>query len=124
MICYLGAVGVLGVHLAFAAFVALGAVLAFRWRRAAFVHLPAVAWGVLVECADWICPLTRLENHLLERAGQRGYPGGFLDHYCLAVLYPEGLTYRGQLALAGLVILVNLALYAWLAGRWRGKRRR
>jgi hypothetical protein len=123
MICYLGALGVLWVHLAFAAFVVLGAALAFRWKRVAFFQVPAAAWGVLVECADWICPLTRLENHLLERAGQQGYAGSFVDHYLLAVLYPEGLTHHAQLVLAGLVILVNLALYACLARRWRSPKR-
>jgi hypothetical protein len=124
MIYYLGALGVLGVHLAFVAFVVLGAVLAFRWKRVVFFQVPAAAWGVLVECADWICPLTRLENHLFARAGQQGFSGGFVDHYLLAALYPEGLTYHAQLVLAGLVILVNLALYAGLARRWRSPKGR
>lgn len=36
-------------HAAFALFVALGALLAFRCRRVRWAHVPAAAWGVLIE---------------------------------------------------------------------------
>ena len=49
-------------HLAFIAFVAGGGLFALRWPRIAWIHLPAVAWGAWVQFADWICPLTYLED--------------------------------------------------------------
>src|SRR3989442_15612570 len=79
-------------HAAFVAFVLLGGFLALRWRRIAWVHVPAAIWGVLIEYAGWICPLTPLENALRDRAGQAGYAGGFIEHYVLHVLYPGELT--------------------------------
>jgi len=55
------------------------------------------------------------------RAGQAGYGGGFIEHYILPVLYPEGLTRGVQVAETVLVIVVNAALYAWV---WRRRRSR
>ncbi|HEY8550184.1 MAG TPA: DUF2784 domain-containing protein, partial [Vicinamibacterales bacterium] len=52
---------VLVLHAAFIVFVVLGGLLVARWPRMAWVHLPAVFWGVVVEGAGWICPLTPLE---------------------------------------------------------------
>jgi hypothetical protein len=55
---------VVGVHAAFVIFVVLGGLIVVRWPRFAWVHVPAAVWGVLIEFADWICPLTPLENYL------------------------------------------------------------
>jgi len=48
------------------------------------------------------------------QAGQDGYSGGFVDHYLLPILYPANLTLPVQQVLGGLVILVNLGIYAWV----------
>ncbi|MBI4477413.1 MAG: DUF2784 domain-containing protein [Acidobacteria bacterium] len=106
------------VHATFVVFVLLGGLLVLRWRRAAWVHLPAAAWGVLIEFAGWICPLTPLENSLRERGGAAGYPGGFIEHYFLPLLYPGGLTRATQLALGTVAVAVNALIY------WRVMRRR
>ena len=53
-------------------------------------------------------------------AGQSGYAGGFIEHYLLPLIYPAALTRELQFALAGFVVLVNLAVYAWV---WRRKLR-
>jgi hypothetical protein len=105
---------VLVVHLAFVLFVVLGSVLVLRRPSVAWLHLPAACWAVLVQFGGWICPLTPLENHLRVLGGQAGYPGGFVEHYLLAVLYPDGLTREIQFLLGGLVLLVNLATYGYL----------
>ena len=102
---------VLLVHAAFVVFVVLGGLLALAWPRAAWVHLPAALWGVLVELLGWVCPLTPLENWLRRRAGESGYEGDFLARYLLPLLYPEGLTPGTQLVLGLLVIAVNAAIY-------------
>lgn len=112
---------VLLLHLAFILFAVLGAALVLRWPRLAWLHLPAALWAVGIELAGAICPLTHLENALRERAGQQGYAGGFIEHYLLPVIYPAGLTPAVQYLLAGVVLAVNFAAYAWL---WRRRRLR
>jgi hypothetical protein len=107
------------VHLTFILFVVGGGLLAFRWRRAVWLHLPAAGWGVLIEIAGWICPMTPLENRLRLKAGELGYDGSFVEHHILPLVYPEELTRNGQLVLAGLVLVVNAFVYAALLGRRR-----
>jgi hypothetical protein len=108
-------------HLGFVAFVALGALLVFRWRRLLPVHVAGAAWGAYFELAGKVCPLTPLENALRRRAGEAGYHGDFVEHYLLPLLYTAGLTADVQLVLGLGVIVLNLALYALL---WRRLRRR
>lgn len=112
---------VLLLHGAFILFVLCGALLALHWPRAPWLHLPAAAWGVGIELAGAVCPLTYLEVALRERAGQQGYSGGFIEHYLLPLLYPAGLTPAVQYVLAGVVLAVNLLLYGWLLRRRAGK---
>ena len=117
----LAADGVLLLHLAFILFALLGGALAARWRWMPLLHLPTAAWAFFVELTGRICPLTPIENDLRIRAGQSGYTQSFVEHYLLDLIYPAGLTPELQFALAGTVIVVNIAIYAWLAWRWRGK---
>ena len=117
----LAADAVLLLHAGFIVFVLLGAAFALRWRWWPLVHLPAAGWGVWVSASGAICPLTPLENSLRHAAGQAGYQGGFIDHYLLALIYPEGLTRPTQWALAAVVLGVNLALYAWVWRRGRSR---
>jgi Protein of Unknown function (DUF2784) len=115
---------VLILHAGFVAFVVLGALLALRWPRIAWIHVPVVLWGAGIEFLGGICPLTPLENHWRRLAGELGYPGGFVEHYLLSALYPDGLTHRTQLVLGALVLLVNAAIYAWVLWRRRSERTR
>ena len=107
------------VHFAFIAFVVGGGFLAWRWRRVAWLHLPAAAWGALIEFTGWICPLTPIENALRLRAGESGYAGGFIAHYVIPVVYPAGLTHGIQIALGVSVVLVNVVAYVVLVARAR-----
>jgi hypothetical protein len=110
---------VVGLHLAFVLFVILGGLLALRWPRVAWLHLPAVVWGALIEWRGWICPLTPLELALRRRAGDAGYQGGFLEHYLVPVLYPPGLTREIQLGLAVGVVILNAVVYTAVLRRRR-----
>ena len=111
--------GIVVLHFLFIAFVVLGGVLALRWPRLAWVHLPAACWGAAIELSGWICPLTPLENRFRQAAGEAGYAGSFIDHYLLPSLYPAGLTREIQYGLAAVVIVVNLAEYGRLVHRRR-----
>jgi hypothetical protein len=102
------------IHLGFILFVLLGGLLLLRWPRLLWLHLPAVAWGVTVEFFHLLCPLTPWENQLRQAAGDAGYEGGFIEHYLIPVIYPAGLTPQVQLWLGGFVMLINVAVYAYL----------
>ncbi len=104
-------------HLGFVVFAVGGALLVLRWGRVAWVHVPAAIWAALIEFAGWICPLTPLEKWLRMQGGGSGYPGGFVAHYILPILYPRGLTREVQIILGILVVLINLGIYGWLIAR-------
>lgn len=113
---------VLVVHALFVAWVVLGALAVWRWPRLAWLHLPALAWGVWIEVSGGLCPLTPLEVSLRREVGEAGYSGGFLDHYLGAVLYPAGLTRQAQWVGAGVLVVINVVLYG-LVIRRRSHRR-
>ncbi len=106
-------------HFTFVGFVIFGGLLVLRWRRAALVHLPAAAWGVFIEWSGLLCPLTPLENFFRERAGLETYQGGFVNHYVMPILYPDGLTRDTQFALGAMILLINVSVYAIAFTRWR-----
>jgi hypothetical protein len=109
-------------HFAFIVFVLAGGYLAWRWRWVVCLHLPAAAWGALIEFAGWICPLTPWEVALRRQAGEAGYAGGFIEHYLIPVVYPAGLTPAIQTILGCAVIAVNAVAYAGLVRRARRER--
>lgn len=111
---YLLADLVLLVHIAFVGFVLFGGMLALKWRRVIWLHIPAAAWGIIVEVSGWICPLTPLENWLREQAGEVGYRNDFLTSYLLPILYPDSLTREVQIILGCVVVLLNATIYWWL----------
>lgn len=110
---------ILVLHFAFVAFALLGGLLVLRRPRTAWLHVPALAWGVLMQWADWICPLTPLENHLRLLGGEAGYAGGFIEHYLMLLLYPGNLTLELRYILGAVLLIVNVAVYAWLIFRKR-----
>ncbi len=111
-------------HFTFVLFVVFGALLALRWPRVIFLHLPAAIWGALIEFQGWICPLTPLENRLRSLGGQAGYAGGFIEHYLLPLLYPSGLTRTMQFTLGAVVVAINGLLYGLVWLKWRRARSR
>ena len=105
-------------HFLFIAFVVAGGLLVLRWPRVAWLHLPAAAWGAVVELMGWVCPLTPLENWLRSRGGVP-YQGDFVARYLLPVIYPENLSPFRQRILGAVVIAANLAVYAVVLRRRR-----
>ena len=110
------------VHFAFLLFVVTGGLFALRWPKTAWVHVPAAVWGALIEFFGWICPLTPLEIALRHRGGEAAYTGGFIAHYVMSVLYPDGLTRGIQVVLGVLVVALNGLVYAGLVTRARRRR--
>ncbi len=113
---------VLVLHATFILFVVLGGLLVFWRRRLIWLHIPAVAWGILIELQGWICPLTYLENDLRAAAGGSGYAGGFIDHYLLPLVYPSALTQETQVLLGLAVLFINAVIYALVWRNLRGLR--
>lgn len=106
--------GLVLIHLGFICFVVFGGILVMRWKWISLFHLPAVVWGALIEFQGWICPLTPLEQHFRHLAGQSGYSGGFIEHYLIPLIYPNGLTPPIQMVIGLFVIAINMIIY----GRW------
>jgi hypothetical protein len=110
------------VHVLFVSFVVFGGLLALCFKWVVWIHLPALCWGILIELVGVGCPLTPLENRLRQEAGQVGYPGGFLEHYLVPILYPDGLTRRSQIALGVALVVINAIVYRRVIARWRRDR--
>jgi hypothetical protein len=110
---------IVALHAGFVIFVLLGGLLALRWRRLAWVHVPAAVWGIAIEFGGWICPLTPLEDHLRQRGGVPPHGGDFIEHYALPLLYPANLTRSWQWSLGGLALAVNALIYWRLLMRRR-----
>lgn len=104
-------------HFLFIVFVLFGGLFAFRFRWAPAIHVPAAAWGALVEITGRLCPLTTIEVWLRRAAGDSGYSESFIEHYLYPIIYPAGLTRDLQLGLAGMVILLNAVIYGWVIHR-------
>ena len=108
---------VLVLHAAFVVFAVLGGLLVLRWHRVAWLHLPAAAWGALVELSGWICPLTPLESALRVAGGGEGYGGDFLEHWLDSLLYPTALERSDQIVLGLSLLALNIAVYALVLRR-------
>jgi hypothetical protein len=109
-------------HLAFILFVAIGGFPVMRWPRLAWVHVPAVVWGAVVELMGWGCPLTPLENRLRAADSGAAYTGDFIDRYIVPIVYPAGLTRGMQMVLGCMVIIVNISIYGLLVLRLKRRR--
>jgi hypothetical protein len=109
------------VHLAFIIFVIVGALLVWWWRWMVIPHLVAVIWGLAIEFLSAPCPLSPLEQMLLQRAGEEAYGGGFIDHYLVPLIYPDAHP-RFFLTAGIFLLLINVVLYGVLIVRIRIKR--
>jgi len=108
-------------HLAFIVFAVMGSLLVLKWPRVAIFHIPAAIWATLIEFAGWICPLTPLENYLRRGAGEAGYEGGFINHYLIPIIYPDGLTREWQIFAGIVLIVINLGVYGIVLQKRRKK---
>jgi len=106
-------------HGAAVAFMVCGSLLALRWPRLLWLHVP-VALAILgIRLTGSDCPLTTLELWLRERAGLPGYSGGFIGHH---LAEPLGFPIRAastQIGIVLIAVLPNLVGYGLLVTRRR-----
>ena len=84
-------------HVSYVAFVVFGlliilcgGVCRWKWIRNPWLrsaHLGAIGLVVIQAWLGIICPLTILENHLREKAGEHIYSGSFIAHWLHKVLF-------------------------------------
>jgi uncharacterized membrane protein YgcG len=108
-------------HFGYIAFLGLGGFLAWKWPKAIWAHLVAVAWGLLIVSGTVNCPLTWVEDWARSRAGLTKLTQGFVDRYLDNVIYPAQYVNVARLGLA-LVIAVSYlgAFLLWRARRASG----
>jgi hypothetical protein len=106
------AVVVAVLHALLVAFMLTGSLLALRWPRLLWAHVPVALAILVLYATNSDCPLTSLELWLLERAGEPGYRGGFLGHY---VTEPMGFPIRATSTQIGIYVT---ALVPNLVGYW------
>jgi hypothetical protein len=104
-------------HLAFIMFAVGGSLLALRWPRVAWIHVPAAVWAAMIALTGGLCPLTEWENALRRNAGMAGYPEGFIGSLLIPLIYPSGLTRPLQMILGGVVLLLNTLGYGFVLRR-------
>lgn len=111
---------VVAVHLVFVGYVVVGGLVALRWPRTIWLHIPVVIWAVLTVGAGLECPLTWLERRARTAAEMAPLPPeGFIAHYLTGVIYPATWTTGVEVAVAAAVV------GSWLlCGRESLRRRR
>jgi hypothetical protein len=113
---------VLIVHLAFILFVIAGGLLVWWRPRLIIPHLAAVIWGLAIEfIPSLFCPLTPLEQMLLSNAGEKGYEGGFVNHYLIPLIYPDAPP-SFFVAVGFFVVAINGIMYMFVIRRMKEKR--
>ncbi|TQN43577.1 uncharacterized protein DUF2784 [Blastococcus colisei] len=104
-------------HAAAVLFMLTGSLLALRWPRVLWLHVPVslAILGLYLTGSD--CPLTTWELALRERAGEPGYRGGFIGHY---ITEPLGFPIEATSTQVGIYVVAfvpNLIGYGLLLSR-------
>jgi hypothetical protein len=124
MLYRLAADAVVVIHALFIVFTVLGGLLVLRWHWVALLHLPAAAWGVIVQVVvGGRCPLTPMENYFRDRGGEVGYGESFIDHYLTNLIYVSDPPAWLHPTLGLFVLAVNGTVYTILIVRWVRRRR-
>ena len=115
-----GAVAVL--HASAVLFMLTGSLIALRWPRVLWLHVPVSLAILALYLTGSDCPLTTLELELRERAGAPGYTGGFIGHYITEPLgFPIEAT-STQIGIYVVAFLPNVIGYALLAAQLSRRR--
>ena len=99
------------------AFMVIGGVLALRWPRLLWLHVPVSLVILGLHLAGSDCPLTTLELHLRARAGVPGYSDGWIGHYVLAPVGVDVHSTPAQIGQFTVALVPNLVAYGILVAR-------
>ena len=106
-------------HGAAVAFMLSGSLLALRWPRLLWLHVPVALAILAIYLTGSDCPLTTWELDLRAAAGEPGYRGGFIGHYITEPLgFPIEAT-STQVGVYAVALLPNLIGYGLLMARHR-----
>lgn len=111
-----GAVAVL--HASAVLFMLTGSLIALRWPRVLWFHVPVSLAILALYLTGSDCPLTTLELALRERAGAPGYTGGFIGHY---ITEPLGFPIEATSTQVGIYVVAfvpNVIGYGLLLARY------
>ena len=104
-------------HGASIAFMLTGSLLALRWPRVLWLHLPVSLAILVVYVTGSDCPLTTWELALRKGAGEPGYRDGFIGHYLTEPMgFPIEAT-STQIGVYVVALLPNLIGYGLLLAR-------
>jgi uncharacterized membrane protein len=95
--------------------IGFGGFVAWRWPKLIFVHVFAVAWGILVNVAPVPCPFTALENYFRHQQGLGDLPGGFNAYYLYGTVFPQ--SWLPAIGVVAIVVVVYS--YVGVYHRWR-----
>lgn len=94
-----------------------GGLLAWRWPRMLWLHVPCAMAILAVNLLGADCPLTTMELALRVAGGQPSYDGGFISHYLIEPWHPQGITATVRRVIYGIAIVPNVIAYAGLLAR-------
>lgn len=103
---------VLIAHLTWIVWVIFGCLVTRRRAFLRWFHIASLLYGIVIEVGPWYCPLTILEQALMDRAKIVPYHEGFLIHYLQALVYPD-LSPQLLMWVGTAVCVVNLGVYTW-----------
>ena len=109
------------VHFAFIIFVVFGGILFLISTKIIYVHVPALIWGIYIELAHSVCPLTYLENWFLQKSNLPTYSEGFIQNYLVPIVYPTYLTNDLQIYFAIAIIIINMIIYGFMFSKLKKK---
>jgi hypothetical protein len=109
-------------HAAAVLFMVTGSLLALRWPRGLWLHVPLSLAILAIYVTGSDCPVTTFELWLRRRGGGSGYRGGFIGHYVTEPLgFPIHAT-STQVGIYAIAFLPNLVGYTLLVRRYlRGR---
>lgn len=119
----LAADAVLLLHVLFVVFVIVGLVLilagkllSWAWVRNWWfrvIHLAAIGVVVLQSWLGVICPLTKLEMYLRDKAGDTTYAGSFIAHWLESILYYQAPAWVFAVCYTAFAAIVALS-WVWV----------
>ena len=119
----LAADAVLLLHVLFVVFVVVGLLLVLAGRLLSWdwvrnwwfrvIHLGAIGVVVLQAWLGVLCPLTRLEMYLRDKAGDTTYGGSFVSHWLEAILYYRAPAWVFAVAYTLFAIVVVMS-WVWV----------